>query len=193
MSHTYPTTASSSSSSSPSSNFQLIINDALNTYKKHTKKDLCTHPLAAQLQTCESPASILAVLQQQVQRLDQSRSTDERWTKWLDPTVNVLYAFSNILGAGVSLVCPKTCASMKYILISMWQVFSPASIIFAGVGVLLSVRILNTLAWDNVTHISIRRPRILERAKNLSSTSLATSKCFSDASRSTQKCDRPRK
>ena len=86
----------------------------MNNYKKHTKKDLCTHPLAAQLQTCESPASILAVLQQQIQHLDQSRSTDERWTKWLDPTVNVLYAFSDILGAGVSLVCLKTCASMRY-------------------------------------------------------------------------------
>jgi hypothetical protein len=26
-------------------------------------------------------------------------------TKWLDPTINVLYAFSGTLGAGVSLVC----------------------------------------------------------------------------------------
>ena len=109
MSHTQPTAASSSSSSSPSSNFQVIINNALDTYKKRTKKDLRTHPLAAQLQICDSPSAILAVLQQQVQELDQSRSTDERWTKWLDPTVNVLYTFSGTLGAGVSLVCLTTC------------------------------------------------------------------------------------
>ena len=100
MSHNHPTVTSSSSS-----NFQLIINNALNTYKKRTKNDLREHPLAAQLQTCNSPSAILAVLQQQVQGLDQSRSADERWTKWLDPTVNVLYAFSDILGAGASLVC----------------------------------------------------------------------------------------
>ena len=102
MSHTHPT---ASLSSSPSSNFQSIINNALNTYKKRTKNDLREHPLAAQLQTCDSPSAMLAVLRQQVEGLDQSRSADERWTKWLDPTINVLYKFSDILGTGVSLVC----------------------------------------------------------------------------------------
>jgi hypothetical protein len=118
MSHTYPTAASSSSPSpsSTSSNFQFIINNALDTYKKRTRKDLRAHPLAAQLQTCESPTAILAVLQQQVQGVDQSRSANEQWTKWLDPTVNVLYAFSDILGAGVSLVCLTTCTSVRSII-----------------------------------------------------------------------------
>ena len=140
MSHTYTTTASSSSSSSSSSsNFQQIIDNALDTYKKRTRKDLRAHPLAVQLQTCDSPGAILSVLQQQIQGLDQSRSTDERWTKWLDPTVNIMYAFSDILGAGVSLVCLRTCSCPRSALIFMWQVFSPASVIFAGVGVLLSV------------------------------------------------------
>jgi hypothetical protein len=115
MSHPYPT--ASSSSSSPPSNFQLIINDALDTYKKRTKKDLCTHPLAAQLQTCESSSAILVVFQQQVQGLDQSRSADQRWTKWLDPTISVLYAFSDILGAGVSLVCLATFTLLRSVLI----------------------------------------------------------------------------
>ena len=85
-----------------------MINNALDKYKKYTKNDLRVHPLAAQLQSCDSPGAILVVLQEQVQGLDQSRSTDERWTKWLDPTVNVLYAFSSILGSGVSLVCLST-------------------------------------------------------------------------------------
>jgi hypothetical protein len=66
------------------------------------------HPLAAQLQSCNSASAILAVLQQQVQELDQSRSSDERWSRWLDPTVNVVYAFSTTLGAGVGLVCFRT-------------------------------------------------------------------------------------
>ena len=143
MSHPHPTASSSSSSSS--FNFQIIINDALDTYKKRTKKNLFTHPLAAQLQTCESPSAILAVLQGQVQGIDQSRSTDLRWTKWLDPTINVLYAFSNILGVGVSLVCLANIYFVEICsLIFMWQVFSPASVIFAGVGILLSVCILLT-------------------------------------------------
>ena len=96
MSHTHPTASSSSSSSSP--NFQLLINNALDTYKKRTKNDLRDHPLAAQLQDCDSPTAILAILQQQLEGVDQSRSTDERWTKCLDPTINVLLTFSQAVG-----------------------------------------------------------------------------------------------
>jgi len=101
MSHTHPT---ASSSSIKASNFQLIIINALDAYKKRTKKDLRVHPLVAELQSCNSPSAILAVLQQQLQVLDQSRRSDERWTRWLDPTVNVLYTFSATLGEGVGLV-----------------------------------------------------------------------------------------
>ena len=97
MSHAHPTASSST-------NFQLIINNALDKYKKRTKNDLVKHPLAAQIQSCDSPSAILAMLQQQVQELDQSRSSDERWSKWLDPTVNVIYVLSSTLAAGVSLV-----------------------------------------------------------------------------------------
>jgi hypothetical protein len=73
-------------------------------YERRTKKDLLSHPLAAQLQACDSPSSILAVLQQQVQELDRSQSRNHRLTKWLDPTVNVLYSLSATLGEGVGLV-----------------------------------------------------------------------------------------
>jgi hypothetical protein len=88
----------------PSFNFQLIVNNALKAYEKRTKKDLLAHPLATELQNCNSPSAILAVLHRQVQGLDQSQSGDNRWTKWLDPTVNVLHTLSETLGEGVSLV-----------------------------------------------------------------------------------------
>ena len=101
MSHAHATGSSSS-------NFQLILNNALDKYKKRTKKDLLAHPLAAQLQSCNSPSAILAVLQQQLQGLDQSRSSDDRWSRWLDPTVSLLYALSSTLAAGVGLVCLMT-------------------------------------------------------------------------------------
>jgi len=99
MSQTHP-----AGPSSP--NFQLIFDNALKAYEKQTKTDLLSHPLAARLQACQSPDSILAVLQQQVQGLDQSRTSDEKLTKWLEPTVSVLYAFSGTIGEGVSLVRP---------------------------------------------------------------------------------------
>ena len=80
----------------------------MDKYKKRTKNDLLAHPLAAQLQSCDSPSAILVILQQQVQGLDQSRSSDEQWSRWLDPTISVLYALNSTLGAGVGLVCLRT-------------------------------------------------------------------------------------
>jgi hypothetical protein len=96
MSHPYPTPASS--------NFQLIFNNALKAYERRTRSDLLAHPLAAQLQACDSPSAILAAIHQQVQAINQSQRADERLTKWLNPTVNVLLAFSGALGEGVGLV-----------------------------------------------------------------------------------------
>ena len=77
-------------------------------YKKRTKNDLLSHPLAAQLQLSKSPSEILAVLHEQVEGLDQSQTSDGRWTRWLGPTVDVLYAFSATLGEGAGLVRLRT-------------------------------------------------------------------------------------
>ena len=102
---TFPMSQTQSASTS-SSNFQSLFNNALKAYEKKTKKDLLAHPLAAQLQTCKSPGDILVVLQDKVNEFDQSRSIDERLSRWLNPTINVLYAFSATLGGGVGLVGP---------------------------------------------------------------------------------------
>jgi hypothetical protein len=98
MSHTHPTSPSSS-------NFQLIFDNALRAYQTRIRKDLLTHPLAAQLEDCNSPSNILDVLQQQVEELNRSQRRNEKWTSWLDPTVKVLHAFSGTLGEHVALVC----------------------------------------------------------------------------------------
>jgi hypothetical protein len=98
-----PVMSQTSATAESSSRFQAIFQVALNSYQKQTKKDLLKHPLASQLQSCQSTAAILAILQVQVQEFDNSRG-DERLTKWLGPTVNVLYAFSATISGGVSLV-----------------------------------------------------------------------------------------
>ncbi len=96
MSQTHP-------SASSSSNFQPLFNAALDTYEK-TKCKLLTHPLAAQLQACHSPTAVSSVLQDIIQQFDRRRSSDQRLTDWLNPTVNVLSAFSDLIGQGVGLV-----------------------------------------------------------------------------------------
>ena len=101
MSHIYPTASSSSSS------FQSVLDAALQEYRKKTKCNLLTHPLAAQLQSCDSPTAILSVLQDLIHQFDRRRSSDERLSDWLNPTINVLYAFSSTIGQGVGLVSPQ--------------------------------------------------------------------------------------
>ncbi|KAH9170735.1 hypothetical protein EDB89DRAFT_2071642 [Lactarius sanguifluus] len=117
-----------------STSFETIFTAALKAYKKRTKRDIASHPLVTQLQSCDSPSAILAVLRAQVQAFDQSQSADEKLTKWLDPTVNVLYAFkfSATFGNGIRLIFP------------------PSNAIFAGIGVLLLQAILLDLAsvWN---------------------------------------------
>src|SRR6266702_1049768 len=96
------------STAAASSRFQAVFNAALRSYEQQTKKDLIAHPLASQLQTCDSTSAIPAVLQDQVREFDQSRSGDERLTMWLNPTVAVLCAFSAALGEGVGPVSLDT-------------------------------------------------------------------------------------
>ena len=96
--------------SSSSSNFQCIFNTSLQAYDNKTKNKLLDHPLAARLQSCDSPNAILSVLQDLVQQFDQRRTSDERLKSWLSPTVNVLYAFSATLDEGVGLVSPTLSA-----------------------------------------------------------------------------------
>ena len=103
-------------STSSNSNYQSIFDRALEAYKKETKKDPRSHPLFAKLEACSSPDAVLTTLRDQIPQQDQSRSIDDKLTKWLNPTVNVIYNFSQVIGEGVSLVrlnrrrliCPRS-------------------------------------------------------------------------------------
>ena len=89
------------------SNYQYIFDNAIEAYKKKTKKDLRSHPLLDKLQDCDSPDAVLKLLYEQIPGLDQSRGTDDNLTRWLDPTVNVLCTFSGVVGGGIGLASPK--------------------------------------------------------------------------------------
>ncbi|KAF8497508.1 hypothetical protein F5888DRAFT_1698521 [Russula emetica] len=99
--------------------FQSVFNTAMEAYENKTKKKLLTHPLATQLQSCNSPAAVLSMLQELIQQFDQRHRSDERLRSWLNPTVNVLFSFSAVISEGVGLI------------------FSPAQVIFASIGILL--------------------------------------------------------
>ncbi|SRR6266404_4929194 len=100
-------------------NFGTIFTAALKDYQKQTKRDISSHPLAAQLQSCDSPSAVLAVLRAQARAFNQAQNTDDKFIKWLDPTINVLYALSATLGNGVGLVTAKHQPLKTYPLICM--------------------------------------------------------------------------
>jgi hypothetical protein len=93
-----------STSSISHSNFASIFNAALEKYKRKTKQDLAKHPLLPTLQSCDSPVAIITVLREQTPEFSQSQNSDDALTKWVAPTVNVLYSFSANLGGVGGLV-----------------------------------------------------------------------------------------
>jgi hypothetical protein len=86
----------------------------LEAYEKETKKCLRSHPLFTHLQSCHSPDAILSLLKGQFQGLNRSQISNERLTRWLNVTVNVLLGFSATLGEGTGLVSPKSRALSQF-------------------------------------------------------------------------------
>jgi hypothetical protein len=156
------------STSTSRSNFVTIFNAALETYKRKTKEDLASHPLLPSLQSCDSPEAILTVLREQIPAFCQPQNGDDRLTKWVTPTVNVLYSFSATLGAVVGLVNIRTflCEESPLILAFFFQAFPTANTIFAGIGVLLMVGALHgSLLQPILTRMASRRLKMPVLAK----------------------------
>jgi hypothetical protein len=97
-------TVPSASTSTSHSNFATLFNAALEAYKRKTKKDLASHPLLPSFQSCDSCDAVIAVLRDQIPVFSESQNSDDGLTKWIAPTVNVLYSFSATLGGVVGLV-----------------------------------------------------------------------------------------
>ncbi|KAI0295319.1 hypothetical protein B0F90DRAFT_1670156 [Multifurca ochricompacta] len=95
-----------SSQTISSSNFQLIL-DAFEDYSKQTGVDLSgtknPNPFADKLRSCDSPEAILKLLQDSAKAFTEYREGDRKLISWLSPVVQVLHAFSGILGEVVSL------------------------------------------------------------------------------------------
>lgn len=98
----------SSAPDTTSSNFEALFDAALERYTKQTGKDLLNHPLVHRIDGCNSPNSILEILQEQAQMFDQFRNGDTKLIKWLQPVVNGVHSLSTSasLNAGASLVSP---------------------------------------------------------------------------------------
>jgi hypothetical protein len=92
--------------SSSSSTFRIFFNAALQDYKDKTGNTLTDHPIAKQLETCESVNSIAAILQGQAQSFREFRENDGRLMKALNSSVDVLCSpsISSTLNEAIGLV-----------------------------------------------------------------------------------------
>jgi hypothetical protein len=88
------------------SSFRLIL-DALDDYTKQTGIDLTKNPFAESLQNCDSPDSILKLLQDRTQAFKDYREGSSKLTNWLIPIVQVLHGFSGILSEVAGLVSSR--------------------------------------------------------------------------------------
>jgi len=72
--------------------FRILFDAALQDYKDKTGNTLTDHPVAKQLETCESVDSITAILQEQAQSFREFRRNDGKLMKVLSSSVDVLCA-----------------------------------------------------------------------------------------------------
>ena len=79
-------------------------------YADQTGTKLDDHPIAKQLETCDSVDSISSVLQEHARRFTKSRGDNGKIMKCLKRAIHVLYTLStNIaLGEGIGLVCLRS-------------------------------------------------------------------------------------
>jgi hypothetical protein len=90
------------------SRFQVLFEYALQDYERKTGITLVDHPLAGQLQTCQSAESVTALLQEQTRALSEFRESH----KIMRSRKNVVSALSKIsaaaaLGQDFGTVCPR--------------------------------------------------------------------------------------
>jgi hypothetical protein len=120
--------------------FHALFESAMQAYQKMTGITLAEHPLAVQLQSCNSLDSITAILQGQAQAFSNFRES-HGIMKSIKTTVSILTS----LGAAVSFAdtfemvrqrVPLACFTS---LTGFLQPFPPAKAIYSGLAILLDV------------------------------------------------------
>jgi len=128
-----------------SSNLQSILDAALDSYAKQTGIDLRKHPSADKLQSCATSEDVLQLLQDREIAFKDYRNKHRKLIDCLRPVVQVVQAFSGVLGEVAGLVSPPNRIRLDMILSSYFshQVpLQPTKAIFVSVDVLLAVRII---------------------------------------------------
>ena len=127
-----------------SSYFQPILDAALVSYRNQTKVDLTKHPSADKLQNSSSLDDILQLLLERESAFNVFRDKHRKLIDSLRPIVQAVHAFSTICGEAAGLVRNQhhIFFLFAYPYASLQAPFLPTKVIFVGIDVLLSVRVI---------------------------------------------------
>jgi hypothetical protein len=124
-----------------STQFQAILDAAIDSYAKQTGVDLAKHPSADKLQNCQFPEDVIHILLEREMAFNDYRHKYRKLIDCLRPVVQVVHGISGIIGEAASLVSPRHRDRILYIFKLPAQVpFQPTKAIFVSIDVLLSVR-----------------------------------------------------
>ena len=93
-----------SSAAAFSATFQSILDAALDSYAKQTGVDLTRHPSADKLQNCRSPDDVLRILSERESAFKDYRDKYRNLVDHFCPIVQVVHAFSAVLGEAAGIV-----------------------------------------------------------------------------------------
>ena len=93
-----------SSVTTSSSNFSSILDAALDSYAKQTGIDLTKHPSADKLQNCRCPDDVLQILSERESASKDHRDHYQTLIDRVRPVVQVVHAFSDVLGEAAGFV-----------------------------------------------------------------------------------------
>lgn len=95
-----------------STNFQSVLDAALDSYARQTGVDLTKHPSADKLQNCHSPEDIIQLLSEKETGFKDYRDKYRTLVDHLRPVVQVIHAFSGVLGEAAGLVSLRNCRNL---------------------------------------------------------------------------------
>ncbi|KAF8257689.1 hypothetical protein EI94DRAFT_1260448 [Lactarius quietus] len=102
------------------SKFQLIL-DAVDKYAEQTGINLKDNPFAVKIKACDSPGTVLLLLQENLKAFKVYRDKNRKFIDCLSPVVKFVHTFSDFLGEAAGLIP-----------------FHPAKLIFVGINVLFN-------------------------------------------------------
>src|SRR6201996_9373853 len=85
------------------SNLQSIL-DAADQYAQQTGINLKDNPFTDRVKSCDSPSAVLLLLQENLKSFNDYREKDRKFIECVSPVVQVVHAFSGILGETAGLV-----------------------------------------------------------------------------------------